>query len=192
MLSANRDIPPSSCLWPSHLPQRGAILAAQGHPARSAWHCLAVCHLAVELCLSVFTSILVAVIHCGNMRSVYCAAQMAAAKPTLVLVALAAALPAALGLSNAVVQWQNATEQVVRDFNISNQISAKYYALADIAQFQALLANADSRDKINSTAVTGTASCPVTLPAAMPGGGHGLTHSLSRYTEQRLHGGGPR
>ena len=98
----------------------------------------------------------------------YCAAQMVAAQPTLVLVAMAAALPAALGLSNAVVQWQNATEQVVRDFNVSNQVSARYYALVNIAQYQALLANDASGKNLNSTAVTGTADLSGTLPAAMP------------------------
>lgn len=104
---------------------------------------------------------------------------MVAAQPTLVLVALAAALPASLGLSNAVVQWQNATEQVVRDFNVSNQISAKYYALTNIAQYQALLANAASGDKLISTAVTGTAECPVTLPAAVPCARKGLDKLVS-------------
>ena len=138
------------------------------HPARFAWHFPAVCHLVVELCISVSHYSVIAVMHCGSISSVYCSAQMVAARPTLALVALAAALPAALGLSNAVVQWQNATEQVVRDFNVSNQISAKYYALTNIAQYQALLANAASGDKLNSTAVTGTAERPVTLPAATP------------------------
>ena len=136
------------------------------HPARSAWHFPAVCHLVVGL--SVTHGSVIAVMHCGSISSVYCAAQMVPARPTLALVALAAALPAALGLSNAVVQWQNATEQVVRDFNVSNQISAKYYALTNFAQYQALLANAASGDKLNSTAVTGTAERLVTLPAATP------------------------
>jgi hypothetical protein len=48
---------------------------------------------------------------------------------------LSAAVPAH-SLNNTVVQWQNAVEQVVRDYNISNQISARYYALTNIAQYQ--------------------------------------------------------
>lgn len=48
---------------------------------------------------------------------------------------LAFALPAS-AINNAVVQWQNALEGVVRTYNISNQISAKFYALSNIAQYQ--------------------------------------------------------
>ena len=71
-----------------------------------------------------------------------------------ILVLLAVARPA-LGLTNPVVDWQNTTEQVVRDLNISNQISAKYYALVNIAQYQSLLANEAAGNSIDGTAVTG-------------------------------------
>lgn len=50
-------------------------------------------------------------------------------------VLVASALPARAAY-NAVVQWQDAVEQVVRTYNISNQISAKFYALTNIAQYQ--------------------------------------------------------
>lgn len=48
---------------------------------------------------------------------------------------MASALPARAA-NNAVIQWQDAVEQVVRNYNISNQISAKFYALTNIAQYQ--------------------------------------------------------
>ena len=51
------------------------------------------------------------------------------------VVILASALPTR-GAYNAVVEWQDAVEQVVRQYNISNQISAKFYALTNIAQYQ--------------------------------------------------------
>lgn len=50
-----------------------------------------------------------------------------------VLLALAVS---AAAVSNAVTEWQAATAQVVREFNLSTQISAKYYALTNIAQYQ--------------------------------------------------------
>lgn len=51
------------------------------------------------------------------------------------VVLLASALPTR-GAYNAVVEWQDAVEQVVGQYNISNQISAKFYALTNIAQYQ--------------------------------------------------------
>ncbi|EIE20494.1 acid phosphatase/Vanadium-dependent haloperoxidase [Coccomyxa subellipsoidea C-169] len=70
---------------------------------------------------------------------------------------MASALPARAA-NNAVIQWQDAVEQVVRNYNISNQISAKFYALTNIAQYQALLANKAQDNKINDTAVTAFAA----------------------------------
>ena len=48
---------------------------------------------------------------------------------------LACSVPA-LCIQNAVVEWQDILEQVVRDYNISNQHSAQYYALSNLAQHQ--------------------------------------------------------
>ncbi|CAL8465032.1 g4567 [Coccomyxa elongata] len=73
------------------------------------------------------------------------------------VVLLASSLPTR-GAYNAVVEWQDAVEQVVRQYNISNQISAKFYALTNIAQYQALLANEAQGNIVNDTAVTAFAA----------------------------------
>jgi hypothetical protein len=52
-------------------------------------------------------------------------------------VAVLLALTTSAGaVSNAVTQWQDTTAQLTRDFNLSTQISARYYALTNIAQYQ--------------------------------------------------------
>ena len=69
---------------------------------------------------------------------------MLGAHRTLLAVALLAWAGPCLAISNAVVQWQDAAEQTVRVYNISNQLSAKYYALVNVAQYQALLATPEA------------------------------------------------
>ena len=54
----------------------------------------------------------------------------------VVLVGLLACAVPALCIQNAVVEWQDTLEQVVRDYNISNQLSARYFALSNLAQYQ--------------------------------------------------------
>ena len=61
---------------------------------------------------------------------------MGSVSAAFVIAGLLACSVPALCIQNAVVEWQDTLEQVVRDYNISNQYSARYYALSNLAQYQ--------------------------------------------------------